>query len=67
MGGVMVNPCYECAKRSPRCHTDCRDYADWQKENEVVKANRLEINRIRNECAGDCARRSERARKKRRT
>lgn len=27
-------PCFECTKRHPNCHSTCKEYRDWKAEND---------------------------------
>ena len=36
----MKAPCKNCARRTVECHAECREYREYQKENEKVKKNR---------------------------
>ena len=40
------NPCRYCTtKRSPTCHSNCKDFLDWQAEE---KAKKEQINKAKN-------------------
>ena len=36
------SPCFDCAARSPDCHSTCNNYISWkeQKENEQIRKQR---------------------------
>ena len=36
----MKVPCKNCAKRTVGCHAECREYREFQSENEKIKKNR---------------------------
>lgn len=31
-------PCYKCPKRTSKCHSTCKDYADWKTERDEYLA-----------------------------
>lgn len=36
----MKTPCKDCTKRTIGCHAECKEYLEFQKENERIKKNR---------------------------
>lgn len=36
----MKVPCKNCDRRTVGCHAECREYLEYQKENERIKKNR---------------------------
>lgn len=36
----MKAPCKDCDRRTAECHAECREYKEFQKENEKIKKNR---------------------------
>lgn len=38
----MTNPCYECKKRSPTCHSSCEAYAEMVARYEAIRQERAQ-------------------------
>ena len=36
----MKQPCYQCKNRTAYCHGTCKEYKEFQKENEEIKKKR---------------------------
>lgn len=36
----MKAPCKGCDRRTAECHANCKEYQEFQKENEEIKKNR---------------------------
>ena len=36
----MKVPCKNCDRRKVKCHAECEEYLEYQKENEKIKKNR---------------------------
>ena len=43
---IRVCPCKDCDKRNADCHSICRAYKEWSKENEKMRDERNERVRI---------------------
>ena len=39
----MKAPCKNCVRRTAECHAECREYREFQKENEKIKKNRKNV------------------------
>lgn len=63
---MQTAPCHHCTKRSPGCHAQCQDYAEFDRENKRrLAAKQKEFDAISDILQSPARIRQDRRRKKR--
>lgn len=42
----MQSPCYNCERRHPNCHSECKEYAEFARQRAEINAKKHEESRL---------------------